>query len=445
MCVRCDATPASPDAVNDAEVTASSAEGSFSEEQLKNGIKVEDIVTKLPAEERKRLCNSLFADGVYVNIPECWACVDDPPKVLAAVNAQSEPLSPDMLGALERIFPRLISQDGRMSAAVLLYRYRYPTGSAYLRKRVKERSDVEAARLLAFEKDLVLLPDLLRVLAKFHSSELALALSKWRHPKITAALLNEARLAGKTQEPGWLSHILAAANTGAPAAVSLLRTAFASLPAKSPSRLEAAAVLIKIQPEKSNDLIRYLLQQLASPDSNSPDYKESSSPGDSGPDLYRKYFVVEALGMSGHPRMVVPLEAVINDYLAKGDVTKYQSAVGASRSELAVCALEGLAGMKAKNVHSLAMKLLRKLEKSSNRGEYWARTAKIILQDGSKETRQFVEGIMGRQWLANESALRKLRAVDPNYLPRDEFDPSQRFEDPNRIPVRPQRVLEEKQ
>src|SRR5690606_21617804 len=121
---------------------------------------------------------------------------------------------------------------------------------------------------------------------------------------------------------GWLLPILAATGVGVPEAAGMLRGIYNTLPADDISKLEIAALLLKLQP-KNKELVTFLLQQQNLPD-------------DKLPFPTWRYYVVEAMGMSKHPQFVSRLESCVKDYLNKGDLTIYRDDGVPDRSELAV-------------------------------------------------------------------------------------------------------------
>ena len=284
--------------------------------------------------------------------PEYWALLDNPKTIGTLALEHGEPFTPPMLDAMERTLLNPTT-DGvqlfaQFRAAEFLYRYRRLAGRNFLIKRFQEGQSPEVAEIFALNQEREMLPGVLQSLDK--QSIDVTTLKDWNTPEINDALV--AAFQRDPENPQY-GTILSAHNDQR--AIPLLWHIYNTAPSPNSGdtdgirKLDAAAALVRLHVPESNQLINFLLHQLALPRSQLPFM------------LWRMY-VITALGQTGDIRAEIALKQVISHYLANGVSAKEyaltMSSQDLSPDELAIYAAAALAEAKAISARSLVAKLL---------------------------------------------------------------------------------------
>jgi hypothetical protein len=144
---------------------------------------------RLTPPERAKAVSKLPVSAV-VDVPEYWATVHDPERLMSALRTIGEPMTPSMVAALARMFSKFDTDSGRLHAAALLYRYGVPEGKNYLLAEAAQASGFPALVILVMNHEpQSLQPAMARVRSQGPGSAVLLRLlARWKSPQVAAAL-----------------------------------------------------------------------------------------------------------------------------------------------------------------------------------------------------------------------------------------------------------------
>jgi hypothetical protein len=166
----------------------------------------------------------------------------------------AEPFDDGMLDKMERLLQSDLPPKQKTQLAAILYRYRRSSGEAYLDKALTQKRD-DAAAVFALNRDEARLDRVLKAFThlkptwedgsySLSAAQLPLALGKWDHPRVVAALLDKQK-----KHPNNGDVALALARRNVKAAVPLLTRACARAEWDSQETTKLKAALANLTPE----------------------------------------------------------------------------------------------------------------------------------------------------------------------------------------------------
>lgn len=360
----------------------------------------------VPIGQVPELIPQIIASGVFGDIPVVPQSGGSLSSVLRALHFFEEPYSPEMLNALERNFGLEGSPIIKAEAAKILYRYGRPRGREYLLT-LLAKNDVNAATVLALNRDTACLDGILRTFAAANRGEeddtnppeLVMALGRWRNPRITAALFQQARIALANEQGGYLNYATALAQQDAKQAVVLLWKYYESV--QDEDRATVAAALIKLRVKESPQLWQYLEQRLQAREKQ-----------------FSRARLIPTIGAIETPAARKTLCSLIEKYLsaAKAPRPKPGTAIEVTApEEIAVLAAEQLVGYtipgsRNSDITNLLKRLLMRINKESDEAVLEQRAALALLR-ADRASAPSVEKIMGPEWLKKQAILSKLKPL----------------------------------
>jgi len=382
--------------------------------------------------------------GLDVGVAECWQKLDDPNIALKRLGTARAPLPAVELDALERLYPKIKNDDARFFVAANLYRYGRAAGRDYLLGRLKAGS-THAALVFALNRDEAVLPDILKRMEFGPEEEFVQALGGWRHAKIGPALLKHFRK--------WVKYgehkeelLLPLAEQGVKDALPDIRKIY-NAAAKSPGtdRQSAAAALILLGVPERERLLESLLAELRRPPEDPAVILKRRS-AEAGHHQFTlgtplsKVPLIRLIGRSGQSRAAAGLREVIRGFL-KADPNRPDQVFDGNnyleQFDAAVAAAEELARLRSRDsgvalsefmLHFKPARVLtwkdahkESARQETERGEaVWneaPRVARALLDIDESLGRIAIEKTLGKAWLENEMASRKLKKLPSEWMP----------------------------
>lgn len=394
------------------------------QEQTERTIDFRDYVreglAKLSPEQRREAIARYVQLGIYVDTPELWQIIgeQEPLVIWRAVNRFGEPLTAQMLDALERMLLKITGPAGwrdiSIRVAAHLYRYNRPAGRAYLERILKNHANAEAAVVFAMNREERLLKSIFNALFQGIASDsdasraVTEALADWRHPAVAAALLKALQ-----QDSQHVYYSVALANQGVAAAVPLIREQYRTTRSHGPGRIHLAAALIKLKAAESKQLMNYILGQLRSPTSE-----------------VNRVAAIHVFGRVRERKAVPVLQEMVRRYIQTKPPfkprTPEENSIRPPEDLQAISCAKSLARIKDTSVRGLIARLLVRFKENGEEPSLWVPVARALLDlDAShRDSVAALRSVMGETWLARERKLRALKPL-PDYLLLDEkFDPA---------------------
>ena len=113
---------------------------------------LEQHASSLSASDKAIFYQHLAVSGHYLDTSDFWEAIKTPEWLVQAIPFMDEPYSPNYIKALAKALPGLSDPQYAFDAAVVLYRYKDPSGSSFLDINLKQ-GDIDAAAVFATAKD----------------------------------------------------------------------------------------------------------------------------------------------------------------------------------------------------------------------------------------------------------------------------------------------------
>lgn len=356
----------------------------------------QDRIAKLASGDRKRAILNL-PKGVYVNLPEFWSQVRDPNEIFDATNMFGEPLSADMLDALQRALPALSEPYKHQKAAAVLYSHHRSAGEVCLLQDLIDRKDLTAAQIFADNHDITKLHwIMLAATANPDDDDGVLqSLAQWHDDTVNSALAKFFQ-----SDPSSVSAILAVAATGQSAELPDILTVNKSTSVKSNAALAMASTIAiaKLDESRRDALLPIIESSILG---------KAESNGTVGP--------VETIRMVGEadlkqavPSLVEVIGSDVQEIRTSNDWLYISSHVGPAIA--ATDALTSMGDTSSQKPIELLLQVLSKVDKSHALKFH---VALDILRLGGGDA--ILQEYMGPNWLQKrhlEQSLRKIPLGD---------------------------------
>lgn len=372
-------------------------------------------------QEKQEFCDSRL--GVKL-LPECWKLVS-PVGAIGIIAEIHEPLPNEAIEALDRVFPAVINepqleheQSIKTINAALLYRYGNMKGRAYLFERLKN-ADVEAAVALVMNREEEALSGALKIILqqKEVESELILALGEWKRPEIRKVLLESFEVALNKKESGYGNYIIPLAQQRATEAIPLIRRFDREARAKSiGSHLNSIAALIMLNAPERVQLVDYFNRLLLANFPLNAD-EDKLTPFERDALGTQKGELMALMAQTGEKSFIKAIETMLTRWMALYDKQyKFNTPPGDNPEELAVLAAKALGKLHSTTSRPLIEKLMLKLKerKSQWLGDVVSRA---MFDIGGTQSEEFLQKVMGKDWLVDEKNIGKLKPLSERFLP----------------------------
>lgn len=368
---------------------------------------------KLTAQARRlspgaqRLFVKKLKPGEYVNVPAFWRTVNDPPTLFDALYTFNEPLTTDMIDALERNLPQIKSEPTRTHAAALLYRYGHSSGTEILAKRLRayKKDPLAASRpmeIFVLAQDARFLPECIDAIQYkldregIRGTGILHRTGNWKPAAFRATL---ARLCAKyPEDPGLL---ILVAKQGVTEAIPYIESTYLKS-SEARVRMIAASSLLSLDPSRRDELM--------------PMFEKAFLKGeDTDAKWSERLAVIDGLAHTGSKDALPIVRMAIQEYLEavpkKLPLTEenlpiliaYRNLV--TLSSLAVEAIDQQRSMKDV---PLLESLLLQWDKNGE-SSYIDDTANVLfrLSPGSPTLRR----VMGNHWVKRRQAVSRLKPL----------------------------------
>ncbi len=341
-------------------------------------------------QKRESLTKQAMVGAPWLKIAGRWSLIDAPEVGLPWAMVEDEPISPEVLDVLSRLFPFSKDETTKLGIATLLYRYRVPAGREYLLQVFREEPTADVALILALNRESEALEGIATLFrSEKPSEELIYALGRWG-PE-TTFLLKEDLLFGRGSRGTYVRALVMAEHEPSDELIGRLQGIFESRDLST--KITVAAALLRLRPG-AEELKQFLLGRV---------YRWE----DDKLLLFRLSESVRATGIAG-----------AEEYLRAIIVKRLEGGSGVYFDEDCFSAVRALANYgREEDLELLRRVLERHLDSRDPNQQQISAIAEQIYAAGSEDGRALLLEVMGPEYVANLVVLRSLRRLPAKWLP----------------------------